>query len=270
MSHLVYGRTAHTLGIRERTVMQGLLDTTLRTPLVISALILSTAGSIMAGGTVSRHESDAVTLTLAAFFCSMSDQESYDDLKERFFVTDYSDENRSSKCCPPHSKLLAVMARTDSLLITDGITPARRVGSRITSIAKSGDSLVVSIITDVRALQVPKHQVGTEADGTVSVRVTAESGRPAIGQVYLAKGLLSDIVFVRERGHYRIAKCTGALFMCASAPRHCLEPQLLLYIENVSDLVTPYGAIAIGVSAGQIETADPSLPWRQDFELERP
>jgi len=192
---------------------------------------------------VTLQEREAVVGVMENFYSELSRGSDYQATRERFLTSDYFDDPDLTL-----ENLGRIVRRppfdnTLRLISEEGVAPAKEFSSRIITIERDGDELVVTQTVDITADRIRGKIMRDDEEGTITIVPDSDSkDGSGIEDCHLVKSLTQKIRFRQEGGEWKISKFNDGVAVMRMDTENPYGPIFLVWMEDIDDQTTPFGA----------------------------
>jgi len=192
---------------------------------------------------VTPQEQQAVTGVMENFYWELSKGSDYQATRERFLTSDYFDDPGLTLENLEKAVRRPPFDNTLRLISEKGVAPAKELSSRITSIERDGEELVVTQTVDITADRIRGKIIHNDIDGTITMVPDSDSKEGSgMEDCYLVKSLTQQIRFSREDGEWKISKFNDGVTVMRMDTDNPYGPIFLIRMDDIDSQTTPFGA----------------------------
>lgn len=191
---------------------------------------------------ISPAEREAIVATLDAFYAELSAGSDYQLIRDRFLTSDYFDDPNLTFENLDEAVYRPVFDNTLFLIQEEGVGVAKEVSTKILSMRREGDEVVVTQQVDVIADRIRNAERYESEDGEIIVlRDSSTAKDRAMEECRLVDSLSHEIRFKQEDGLWKISHYDDGIAVMQMDTHSSHGPIFLVWIENIDTQITPMG-----------------------------
>lgn len=191
---------------------------------------------------VTETERDDIVATLNGFYAELSAGSDYQFTRDTYLTSDYFDDPNLTFENLDEAIWRPVFDNTLLLIQEDGVGMAKQVQTRILSLRRDGNEIVLTQQVDVTADKLRDADARKDADGNIVVKHRSQSKDAAtLQKCHLIDSLTHEIRFRQENGSWKISRFDDGVAVMRMDTDRPFGPIFLVWMEDIDAKTTPYG-----------------------------
>jgi len=197
----------------------------------------------LTSGEISPGEREAVITALTGFYVGLSNGADFQTVSEKSLTSDYFNDPSLTLENLDKAVWLPVFENTTCCIKEGRPGVVQKVRSRMASLRREGDELVATLQLDIAGYCLDKKHARQDSDSNVIFVPDEISGKKmAIRECYVADSLSQQVRFRFEDGAWKISRFKDGVAIMRMDTNNLYGPIFLVWIENIDDRTTPFGA----------------------------